>query len=149
VRSGWLYGLNGDHFITGILRNTVARRRKTIKVVDDQFGSPTWTYRLAQQLNELIKVDAKGTYHATSEGYCNRYEYAQYVFHAMKLKIRVDPCSIRDFPVKARRPMNCILENRLLKKQGINIMPEWQADLDLFLGEFGEEVKKRAKSKKK
>ena len=117
-----------------------------MKVANDQFGSPTWVHRLALQIKKLIKNDAKGTYHATSEGYCSRFEYAQYILKKLKIKISVEPCTMKDYPQIAKRPANCILENRLLKKQGLNIMPDWKKDLDVFLKESGEKLIKQAKA---
>ena len=146
IRTGWLYGLNGDHFIKSVLRHTLGKKQKILKVVDDQFGSPTWTYRLALQIKELMKSGAKGTYHATSEGFCSRLEYARYIFKKLKLKITVKPVSSKEYPQTARRPLNCILENRLLKKQGTNLMPDWKADLDTFLDQYGQDLMKQAKA---
>ena len=148
VRSGWLYGINGKNFIKSILINALKKKRETLKVVTDQFGSPTWTYRLALQIKELIKHDAKGTYHATSEDYCTRFEYARHILGKLKIKTKLEECGMDDYPQAAARPANCILENRLLKKQGINIMPEWKKDVDAFLGQFGGELVKRAKAGK-
>ncbi|MBW1935294.1 MAG: NAD(P)-dependent oxidoreductase, partial [Deltaproteobacteria bacterium] len=75
IRTGWLYGSEGGNFIKSLLANALRTRKKqSLKVVNDQYGSPTWTYRLAHQIGELIKNGARGTYHATSEGYCSRYE---------------------------------------------------------------------------
>lgn len=153
VRSGWLYGINGGNFIKSILINVLQKnknkKRKILKVVNDQFGSPTWTYRLALQIKDLIKNDAKGTYHATSEGYCTRFEYAQHVLKKLKVKVSLEPCRMNDFPQAAKRPTNCILENRLLKKQGINIMPNWKKDVNTFLDQFGQDLIKQAKAKKR
>lgn len=148
IRSGWLYGIRGKNFVKSILSNALNKKRKTIKVVNDQFGSPTWTYRLAMQIKELIKRDAKGTYHVTSEGYCTRFEYAQYILKKLKLKISLDPCSMDDYPLPARRPANCILENRLLKKQSVNLMPDWKKDVGIFLGRYGSDLVKQAKAGK-
>jgi dTDP-4-dehydrorhamnose reductase len=147
VRTGWLYGISGKNFITSILENTLRGKRKTLKVVNDQLGSPTWTYRLALQIRELIKAKVVGTFHATSEGYCNPYDWAQHVFEKLDLMIRLTPCLLSEFPRPARRPLNCILENRLLKKQGINIMPDWKEDLGTFLYQHGRELIKQAKEK--
>ena len=146
VRSSWLYGINGKNFIKSIILNALNKRRKTLKVVNDQFGAPTWTYRLALQIRELIESNQKGTYHASSEGYCSRFEYAQYVIKRLGLKTSIDPCSTDDYPQAARRPANCILENRLLKKQGIHIMPDWKEDIDTFLDQFGQDLIKQAKA---
>jgi dTDP-4-dehydrorhamnose reductase len=151
VRSGWLYGINGENFMKSILKNVLSQkgRRKSLTVVDDQFGSPTWTYRLALQIKELIRADAKGTFHATSEGFCTRLEYAKHVFKKLKVKVSLEPCSLRDFKQPAKRPSNCILENRLLKKQGTNIMPYWKEDVDAFLDRYGKGLVKQARAKKR
>jgi dTDP-4-dehydrorhamnose reductase len=147
VRSGWLYGAEGDNFIKSLLSNAFSKKKsKKIRVVEDQFGSPTWSYRLAQQIQELIRSDGKGTYHATAEGYCSRLEYAQFIVDKLNLKVSLDPCSLSECRRKARRPANCIMENRLLKKHGFNLMGEWKEDLDLFLDRFGEDLIKRAKA---
>ncbi|MFH1350183.1 MAG: dTDP-4-dehydrorhamnose reductase [Pseudomonadota bacterium] len=148
IRTGWLYGINGKNFIKSVLSNTLGNKRETIKVVDDQVGSPTWTYRVALQIKALMKSSAKGTYHATSEGYCSRFEYAKYLFKKLKLKVAVKSCSSKSYPQMARRPLNCILENRLLKKFGNNIMPEWKADVDLFLDQYGQELVQLARAGK-
>jgi dTDP-4-dehydrorhamnose reductase len=146
VRSGWLYGMNGRNFLKSILINALNRKRKTLNVVNDQYGSPTWTYRLALQIKELLKHDTKGTYHATSDGYCTRLEFAQYVLKKLKLKATLEACSLNDYSQAAARPSNCILENRLLKKQGISIMSDWKKDVGAFLDRFGEKLIKKAKA---
>jgi dTDP-4-dehydrorhamnose reductase len=148
IRTGWLYGINGANFITAILRRALHNKVKSIKVATDQIGSPTWTYRLAVQINELLRADSRGTYHATAEGYCTRFEFAQHVFDKLGIKTTVQPGKMKDFKPKARRPVNCILENRLLKKQGIDIMLDWKEDLDLFLDRFGDVLLKKSTSKK-
>jgi dTDP-4-dehydrorhamnose reductase len=149
LRSGWLYGIKGENFIKSILNKTVGKRRKTLTIVNDQFASPTWSYRLALQIKELIKHDAKGTYHATAEGYCTPFEFAQYVFERLKLKILLEPSSLTAYKSPAKRPVNCILENRLLKKQGLNVMVDWKEDANAFLEQFGKDLLKEAKKGRK
>jgi len=146
MRTAWLYGRNGKNFIKSLLINAFDKKRKTLKVVNDQFGSPTWTYRLALQIRELIKRDVRGTYHATSEGHCSRFEYAQYVLKKLKVKASLEGCIINDYPQAAKRPSNCILENRLLRKQGANIMLDWKKDVKTFLERFRRELIKEAKA---
>ena len=146
VRTAWLYGANGKNFVKSILTHALDKKKKNLKVANDQFGSPTWVHRLALQIKKLIKNDAKGTYHVTSEGYCSRFEYAQYILKKLKIKIPVEPCTMKDYPQIAKRPANCIMENRLLKKQGLNIMPDWKKDIDAFLKESGEKLIKQAKA---
>ena len=95
----------------------------------------------------MIKVGAKGTYHITSEGFCSRYKLAEYLVKKLNLKIKLKPCRTTDYPQKAKRPLNCILENRLLKQQGLNIMPDWKQDLDLFIEKYGYKLIKEATEK--
>jgi len=147
IRTGWLYGINGDNFITSILVNALKKPPKALKVIDLQVGSPTWTHRIALQIRELLNSDVKGTFHATSEGYCSRLEYVQYILKKLKIKVTVKPISMNKYPQAAKRPVNCILENRLLKKLGLNVMKDWQEDLDTYLDQYGKDLVREIKSK--
>lgn len=150
IRSGWLYGLGGKNFVKSLLSKALDKKRhKRIRVPTDYFGSPTWTYRLAEQIKELIKVQGKGTIHATAEGSCSLYEAAEFVLERMNLKAVLEPCKLKEFQKKARRPSNCILENRALKKNGLNVMQDWREDLSVFLQRFGEDLIKQAKESAK
>jgi len=140
IRTAWLYGENGEHFISSLIKQALNKKRKILKVVNDQYISPTWTYRLAHQIKELIHHDVKGTYHATAEGYCTPYEYAEFVLDKLNIKKKLESCSINEYPQKAKRPVNCILENKMLKKMGINLMSPWNEDLELFLNKFGKDL---------
>jgi dTDP-4-dehydrorhamnose reductase len=144
IRTGWLYGIRGDNFIKRILALALQKDRESLRVVNDQFGSPTWSYRLAQQIKVLIDKGKEGVYHASSEGYCSRYEWVQYVLERMDIKIPVLSCTSDEYPTPAKRPANSILENRQLKTEGLNIMPNWQKDLDTFLDTYGETLVKDA-----
>ena len=147
VRTSWLYGRNGANFIHSILTNALGKKMKPLKIINDQFGSPTWTISVARQIKELLKRDAKGTFHATSEGYCTWFDFTKIIFKKLKIKVPLEPMSMADYPYVAKRPVNCILENRLLKKQGLNLMPEWQKDIKAYLSKFGSDLVKRAKAK--
>ena len=148
IRTGWLYGRYGSDFIDSLLLKSAKSPRKTIKVIDDQIGSPTWTYRLAHQIKALLKTDLKGTFHATAEGYCSRYEFAKHIFEQLNIKTPIKPCSISEYPQPAKRPLNCILENRLLKNLGYNVMVDWDEDVNEYLEEYGKDIVKEAKAKK-
>jgi len=148
VRTGWLYGINGNNFINSILKNALKKPVKQLKVTDEQIGSPTWTRDLAFQIERLLNSDVKGTFHATSEGYCSRFEYAQYILKKLKIKATVKPISMTKYPQAAKRPENCILENRLLKKLSLNIMPDWKKSLDTYLDQYGKDLIKRLKTKR-
>jgi len=147
VRTSWLYGRNGANFIHSILTNALGKKMKPLKIINDQFGSPTWTLSVARQIKELLKRDAKGTFHATSEGYCTWFDFTKIIFKKLKIKVPLEPMSMADYPYVAKRPVNCILENRLLKKQGLNLIPEWQKDIKTYLSKFGSDLVKRAKAK--
>jgi len=138
IRAGWIYGVRGDSFLKQILQLAMKKDQKSIYVVNDQIGSPTWSYRLAQQIKVLIDNRKEGVYHATSEGYCSRYEWAKYFLEKMEITIPVLPCTSEEYPTPAKRPLNSILENRQLKIEGLNIMPNWQKDLDIFIDNYGE-----------
>ncbi|MGM0664555.1 MAG: SDR family oxidoreductase [Thermodesulfobacteriota bacterium] len=151
IRTGWLYGIKGKNFVTNILLKALegGRKKQTIQVEEDQYGSPTWTYRLAYQIREMLREDVHGTYHATSEGYCNLLDFARAVLD--KLNIKANLKGQKTSQISKHVPIVCngILENRLLKKQGINIMQDWKTDLDLFLDQNGEELIKRIKNQLK
>jgi dTDP-4-dehydrorhamnose reductase len=144
IRSGWLYSIKGDNFLKKILSLAVKKDHEPICVVNDQIGTPTWSYRLAQQIKVLIDNTKEGIYHATSEGYCSRYEWAKYFLEKMGIETPVTPIAGKDSPDPATRPTNSILENRQLKTEGLNIMPDWQEDLDMFIKKFAEELLKEA-----
>lgn len=146
VRTGWLYGIGGKNFIKSIVNQGIRKDSKVLKVVDDQFGSPTWANSLAMQIREFLRYNGRGTYHATAEGYCSRFDYAKYVFEKLEIKASVESCTMKDYKGLAIRPANCLLENRLSKKQGINVMRNWKEDLDVFLEKYGEELLKEAKA---
>ena len=140
IRTGWLYGIAGDSFLKEILRLAMRKDGKPISVVNDQYGSPTWSFRLSQQIKVLIDNGREGVYHATSEGYCSRYDWAKYLLEKMEIKASVVPCLSKDCPSPAARPSNSILENRQLKIEAHNIMPPWQRDLDIFIENYGKNL---------
>jgi dTDP-4-dehydrorhamnose reductase len=147
VRSGWLYAFNGKNFVKSIVSKALRKRGEVLKVANDQFGSPTWAYRLALQIKALLENDGKGTYHATAEGYCSRFEYAAFVLEKLGIKATLEPCEMKDMNgFLARRPANCLLEIRRLRKQGINVMINWKEDLETFLETSGEELIRIAKT---
>ena len=137
LRTAWLYGVRGHNFLKTILMLALKNPEEAIKVVNDQFGSPTWSHTLALQIEKLVQVNGQGTYHASSEGHCTWYELAKYFLETMSVPHVLVPCVTEDYPTPALRPRNAILENRRLKERGINLMPRWQEDLDQFISMFG------------
>ncbi|MEA1968583.1 MAG: dTDP-4-dehydrorhamnose reductase [Thermodesulfobacteriota bacterium] len=140
VRTAWLYGAAGANFLKTMLRLALADPEKEIKVVNDQFGSPTWSLRLALQIEKLVMEKGQGLYHATSEGYCSWYEFASYFLKKMGVKHCVVPCTTEEFPTPALRPGNSILENRRLKREKINSMTGWRHGVDQFVSRYRQEL---------
>ena len=136
IRTAWLYGISGHNFLKAMLKLSFRNSDNKIKVVNDQFGSPTWSYRLALQIEKLIQTNYRGIFHATAEGYCTWYELAAYFLNKMDVPHAIIPCTTFEYPTPAARPMNSILENRNLKDKGINLMAHWKADVDEFVFRF-------------
>lgn len=144
VRTAWLYSIHGKNFLKTMLKLALNNPLKEIKVVNDQFGSPTWSFRLAKQIEKIIEINGQGIYHATSEGCCTWFEVAEYFFQKMQIPYKITPCSSKEYPTPAIRPANSILENQRLKKDGIDLMPHWQSDIDRFVLTFREQLIKEA-----
>ncbi len=140
LRTAWLYGVKGRNFLKTMLKLALKDPQKEIKVINDQLGSPTWSYRLALQIDKLIEVNGRGAYHASSEGYCTWYELACYFLEKMGVPHSLIPCTTEEYPTPATRPRNSILENRRLKEAGIHLMKYWQDDLDQFVSVFREQL---------
>ena len=138
LRTAWLYGLPGPNFITAILAR--ARQGQELKVVDDQRGTPTSALALAPQILALAGTEAFGTYHATCQGEATWYEFARLILERAGLKVKVRPCTTDEFPRPAPRPANSFLENRMLKLQGLDLMPSWQEAYHRFWDLYGEQL---------
>ena len=131
VRIAWVFGVNGKNFIKTMLR--LAESQKEINVVNDQIGSPTYTYDLAVLLVEMVETEKYGRYHATNEGLCTWYEFAKEIFRQAEVDIRVNPVSSDEFPAKAKRPHNSRMDKRKLVRNGFRPLPPWQDALKRYL----------------
>ncbi len=138
LRTAWLYGFYGSNFLKTILKKALTGA--SLKVVADQFGSPTWSYRLACQINQVVEHPAQGIYHASSEGYCSWYELAKCCLEKMDVPHDINPCRTDEYPTPAVRPENSILENHRLKAEGLNVMKDWREDLDEFIKNYGDSL---------
>ncbi|MFC1667996.1 dTDP-4-dehydrorhamnose reductase [Chlamydiota bacterium] len=132
-------GLYGEHKCRAKERNFaetmvhLAQQKREIKVVTDEFLTPTYTLDLANQIKELVKTDAYGLFHATNEGSCSWYEFAKTIFNKLKLPVEVLPVSSTEFPSKVRRPGYSVLENTHLKKINCSFMRPWQEALTEYV----------------
>lgn len=133
LRTAWIYGIAGKNFLKTMLKIALKSPEKEVKVVNDQFGSPTWSFRLAEQIEKVIVENGQGTYHATSEGYCTWYHLATGFLERMGITHSFLPCTTEEYPTPAKRPTNSILENAHLKESGLQVMKAWGKDLDQFV----------------
>jgi len=140
VRTAWLYAIGGNNFLKTVLRLALRDPVNPLRVVDDQFGSPTYARRLALQVRCLLDEDAAGIYHASAEGYCSWHQLAGYFLNKMKVPFELAPCPSSEYPTAARRPMNAILENARLKAEGLNLMVDWREDVDGFVAAYRERL---------
>lgn len=138
VRISWAFGLNGNNFVKTMLK--LSKTKDTISVVNDQFGSPTYTVDLAILLCDMIETEKYGIYHATNEGYCSWYEFAIKIFEYSNININVIPCESSMYPTKAKRPANSRLSKNVLDLNGFYRLPHWQDALKRYLKELEETV---------
>ena len=131
VRIVWVFGVNGKNFIKTMLN--LAQNHDTITVVDDQVGSPTYTYDLARLLVDMIETEKYGRYHATNEGLCTWYEFAKEIFRQAGVDVKVVPVTSEQFQAKARRPHNSRMNKDKLEAMGFQRLPSWQDALSRYL----------------
>ena len=135
VRIAWVFGVNGKNFIKTMLR--LGEERGAVTVVDDQIGSPTYTYDLARLLVDMIVTDKYGRYHATNEGLCSWYEFAVEIFKQAGMDtVKVTPTDSASYAAKARRPMNSRISKEKLTEMGFERLPQWQDALRRYLKEI-------------
>lgn len=134
VRISWVFGVNGKNFIKTMLR--LGRERDSLTVVNDQIGSPTYTYDLARLLVDMIETDKYGRYHATNEGICSWYEFACEIFKVAGIEVSVSPVTSDEYPTRARRPRNSRMSKTKLTDNGFALLPAWQDALARYIKEI-------------
>lgn len=132
IRTSWLYGHYGKNFVDTILKiakEKIEKKEKNIKVVNDQHGSPTYTLDLAKKIKEILELEKPfGIYHITNSENCTWYDFALEILKISNTKIKVEPCSTKDFPRPALRPEYSILLNTKLSQ-----MRSWKEALKEYL----------------
>ena len=131
VRIAWVFGVNGKNFIKTMLR--LGKERDSLTVVNDQVGSPTYTYDLSRLLVDMMETEKYGFYHATNEGYCSWYEFACEIFRQAGMDVKVLPVTSAEYPAKAKRPFNSRMNKEKLTENGFERLPAWQDALKRFL----------------
>ena len=134
VRIAWVFGVNGKNFIKTMLN--LGKTHDKLTVVNDQTGSPTYTYDLARLLADMIQTDKYGRYHATNEGICTWYEFACEIFRQAGMDVEVAPVTSDEYPAKAKRPANSRMSKKKLDENGFELLPSWQDALKRYLKEI-------------
>ena len=137
VRIAWVFGLNGKNFIKTMLN--VGKKYDTVRVVNDQIGTPTYTLDLARLLVDMIETEKYGYYHATNEGgYISWYDFTCEIFRQAGYDTKVVPVTTEEYGLsKAARPFNSRLDKKKLTEAGFTPLPTWQDALCRYLKEIG------------
>ena len=136
VRIAWVFGINGNNFIKTMLR--VGRKFDTVRVVNDQIGTPTYTYDLSKLLVEMCESEKYGYYHATNEGgYISWYDFTKEIYRQAGYTTNVVPVTTEEYGLsKAKRPHNSRLDKSKLTENGFALLPTWQDALTRYLKEI-------------
>ena len=136
VRIAWVFGVNGKNFVKTMLN--LSKNHDTLTVVNDQFGSPTYTYDLARLLVDMVQTDKYGIYHATNEGFISWYDFAVQIFKAAGIDtVTVKPVTTAEYGVsKAVRPFNSRMSKEKLTKAGFERLPKWEDALERYIKEL-------------
>ena len=135
VRIAWVFGLNGKNFIKTMIN--VGKTHDTVRVVNDQIGTPTYTYDLARLLVDMLETEKYGYYHATNEGgYISWYDFCVEIYKQYGLATKIIPVSTAEYGLsKAARPFNSRLDKSKLVKSGFTPLPDWKDALIRYLKE--------------
>ncbi len=140
VRIAWVFGQNGNNFVRTMLR--AGKTHDTVRVVNDQTGTPTYTPDLARLLADMIGTDRYGYYHATNEGgYISWYDFTVEIYRQAGLETEVIPVSTKEYGLsKAARPFNSRLDKAKLAANGFTPLPDWRDALSRYLKQLQEET---------
>lgn len=135
VRIAWVFGLNGKNFIKTMIN--VGKTHDEVRVVNDQIGTPTYTYDLARLLVDMCESEKYGYYHATNEGgYISWYDFCVEFYKQYGLTTKVTPVTTEEYGLsKATRPVNSRLDKRKLLENGFDPLPTWQDAVKRYLEE--------------
>jgi dTDP-4-dehydrorhamnose reductase len=136
VRTSWLYGHNGHNFVRTML--TIADKRSSINVVDDQIGTPSYTFDVSRAILLLMK-DKTGIYHVTNEGQCSWYDFAKEIMIQIKSTTVVNAISSEEYVFKTPRPSYSVLSKQKLKLEEFNSR-DWKSGLFAFLAKENNET---------
>ncbi len=136
VRIAWVFGINGKNFVRTMLN--VGKKFDTVKVVNDQIGTPTYTFDLARLLIAMCSSDRYGYYHATNEGgYISWYDFTCEIYRQANYPTKVIPVTTEEYGLaKARRPKNSRLDRSKLTENGFTALPHWKDAVSRYMKEI-------------
>lgn len=131
VRTSWVFNINGKNFIETMLR--LSKANNQLSIVNDQIGSPTYTRDLSRLLVDMLETNKYGLYHATNEGYCSWYEFANTIFKLANINIDIKAINSNEYASRAKRPLNSKLSKDKLIEYGFKPLPNWKDALKDYL----------------
>lgn len=131
VRISWVFGVNGSNFVKTMMR--LGKEKEELRIVDDQIGSPTYTFDLAKLLSDIVQTDKYGVYHATNEGYCSWCEFAQAIIKETVVSCEIKSITSEEYPTVAERPLNSRMSKKSLDESGFERLPGWEEALSDFI----------------
>lgn len=131
VRASWVFNINGKNFIETMLR--LSKANNQLSIVNDQIGSPTYTKDLSRLLVDMLETSKYGLYHATNEGYCSWYEFANTIFKLANINIDIKAINSNEYASRAKRPLNSKLSKDKLIEYGFKPLPHWEDALKDYL----------------
>ncbi len=138
LRTSWVFGKNGHNFVRTMLR--LGAEKKEIRVVNDQIGSPTYSWDLARVICDILPTEKYGIYHVRNEGYISWYEFAKMIMEKAGLPCKVLPVPSSEYPTPAKRPLNSRLDGSKLAAAGFAPMPTVENALERYLEEIKDEA---------
>lgn len=138
IRIAWVFGLNGKNFIKTMV--DVGKKHSSVRVVNDQIGTPTYTKDLARLLADMSETQEYGYYHVTNEGeYVSWFDYCKEIYRQVGLNVQVIPVLTEEYGLsKAMRPKNSRLDRSRLVQEGFIPLPDWKDAVNRYLKEIGE-----------
>ena len=131
VRTSWVFNINGKNFIETMLR--LSKANNQLSIVNDQIGSPTYTKDLSRLLVDMLETSKYGLYHATNEGYCSWYEFANTIFKLANINIDIKAINSNEYASRAKRPLNSKLSKDKLIEYGFKPLTHWEDALKDYL----------------
>ena len=134
IRTSWLFGMHGNNFVNSII--SLSRGRNNIRVVDDQIGSPTYSYDLSEKICDIIETNKYGIYNITNEGFCSWKEFAEEIITFLNIECKVVGITSEEYGSVAKRPKNSRLSKRKLIENSFSKLPHWKCSLHKYLEEL-------------